>query len=91
LLAIVAVSKKEDLGVETTWSMRVALFGVHLVGLVTTCSRPKENSRSINSLACSPDVYLRTLILKSLKNIPQYESQVAKKLGLRRAREIGQI
>jgi hypothetical protein len=49
LLVIMAVSNMDDLGVGMTWSMRVALERVHLVGFVTVCSKPKEKSKSINS------------------------------------------
>lgn len=69
LLVIMAVSKRDDLGVAMIWSIRVALERVHLVGFVTVCSKPKEKSKSINSRACSHEVYLSTLMLKSPKKI----------------------
>ncbi len=53
LLVIMAVSNRDDFGVVMTWSIRVALERVHLVGFVTVCSNPKEKSKSINSRACS--------------------------------------
>ena len=55
----IIVSNLREFTFNITWSIRVAVVTVHLVGLVTTCNIPWENNRSTYSVNKLLDPYFK--------------------------------